>query len=257
MWKNELIGQEIKEVLTAYNTQLALSINQPLDYNNWYKLRISSNSSVYLNQKLFYHSWKEESIVRLFNYVNSDKPISNIPIDSVHLHADFFWKIDDQFNTTNPYEPPIPYTPSPPFIFRFLNNFAYFLPIPSVIIIAFTLFIVLKYSSKKEKERLTKQKNIDQSIPSAKYVKQEARYDPQTVYRIQIPVDDENKFELKTEQSNNITCVICYQNITDNNQILRCPSCDVAFHKNHLLQWVFENQKCPICKAKLRYSAKV
>lgn len=192
----------------------------------------------------------------MFPSIKPDTTLSEIPIDAIHSTDDFSWRIENQ--PLDPTQPtiPTPYPPSPPFILVILEYIVSLLPY-WIIISLVIVFVIIKYSTKKDKEILSKQIIIEQNEPSAKYGKQEAQYYPQKVYRVQMPIDDDSQFELKTEQSKNITCAICYQKITDHDKIIRCPSCDVAFHKNHLLQWVFDHQTCPVCKAKLRYSSQV
>jgi len=78
-----------------------------------------------------------------------------------------------------------------------------------------------------------------------------AVYQPEKTYRINfayIPSD----YRLETDENAQIRCNICLQPIYEHVSIIRCPSCDNAFHKEHLYKWITQHSSCPVCKAKLR-----
>lgn len=43
-------------------------------------------------------------------------------------------------------------------------------------------------------------------------------------------------------------CIICFMDIIDDDNILRCPHCDQPAHKPHIKDWLLTKQYCPVCK---------
>ncbi|MBD3189482.1 MAG: hypothetical protein GF308_02510 [Candidatus Heimdallarchaeota archaeon] len=55
------------------------------------------------------------------------------------------------------------------------------------------------------------------------------------------------------EENNNQICGICKLAIAKGEPKFYCPSCHTLFHRRHLIDWLKQNKKCPICKEQLRY----
>lgn len=43
-------------------------------------------------------------------------------------------------------------------------------------------------------------------------------------------------------------CIICFMDISNDDNILRCPHCDQPAHKTHITDWLLTKQYCPVCK---------
>ena len=54
----------------------------------------------------------------------------------------------------------------------------------------------------------------------------------------------------KDECKNNI-CMICKLEIRIGDRVNQCPHCGCFFHKEHLGDWMRENDNCPVCSAVL------
>jgi Zn finger protein HypA/HybF involved in hydrogenase expression len=92
------------------------------------------------------------------------------------------------------------------------------------------------------------------SVASEKYTTIENNtvlYSPETYYPVNFSAASP-EYNLVTDSDVRITCSICLQFIHTTEDIIRCPSCDIAYHKNHLYEWVKMSGICPACKAKLR-----
>ncbi len=48
-------------------------------------------------------------------------------------------------------------------------------------------------------------------------------------------------------------CVICFLEIVEEDEIIRCPHCDNPAHKSHFLEWLKIKGFCPICKKRLTW----
>lgn len=59
-----------------------------------------------------------------------------------------------------------------------------------------------------------------------------------------------SKPEIYLDKSNTELCVICQDDIT-NNQIIRKIKCKHIFHIECIDEWFLENKKCPTCKYEL------
>ena len=47
-------------------------------------------------------------------------------------------------------------------------------------------------------------------------------------------------------------CQICKLELRKDQIILKCPSCDKLFHRNHLEEWLQKTTECPVCGFKLK-----
>ena len=45
----------------------------------------------------------------------------------------------------------------------------------------------------------------------------------------------------------NDTCAICKLRVNENESIVICPTCQILFHEKHLMDWLQNNNKCPVC----------
>ena len=90
--------------------------------------------------------------------------------------------------------------------------------------------------------------------PSDKYHQmqiQRAEYSPAQVYGVNF-AEKVMDYNIETSDEITVTCSICLQTLEDQENLIRCPSCDIAFHKNHLYQWIVGNGNCPACKSRLK-----
>ncbi|NHJ88089.1 MAG: E3 ubiquitin protein ligase [Asgard group archaeon] len=46
-------------------------------------------------------------------------------------------------------------------------------------------------------------------------------------------------------------CIICRMKLDNKNVVWKCPYCVALFHKEHFLDWILENSKCPVCHGKI------
>ncbi|MBD3190829.1 MAG: hypothetical protein GF308_09310 [Candidatus Heimdallarchaeota archaeon] len=49
-------------------------------------------------------------------------------------------------------------------------------------------------------------------------------------------------------------CMICKLNFSKSQEILQCPLCLSLYHQDHLLQWLTEQKKCPVCREPMKKS---
>lgn len=59
-----------------------------------------------------------------------------------------------------------------------------------------------------------------------------------------------SKIEIN-ENKTNILCVICQDNINNNDIIRKITNCSHVFHVNCIDEWFSENTKCPLCNFEL------
>ena len=57
-------------------------------------------------------------------------------------------------------------------------------------------------------------------------------------------------FEGETKE----VCQICKLELRKDQMMLKCPSCEKMFHKNHLEEWLVKTDECPVCGFKLKIS---
>ena len=220
---------ENKMILKAYVT---------LDY--WYRLNFEIeeyNSSEWIAFKLYYDHISTELIIRLF-LNHAEKEIFEIPIDLVHSSYLYNWFIDyydyhDFF---------------PDWVGTLLITLKW-------VIIGITVsaipFAFIRGAMKRKRN-----KNNSDLSPSYKYqyANEKIAYNPKPTHNINFE-NIPNNYNLRTTDGSKITCSICMQIIEDHSTIIRCPSCDIAYHKNHLYQWIVGNGTCPACKSRLRITS--
>jgi len=229
-------------IFTSNSTNIvSLFSEQGYSPNKWYKIIFSfnkpiNNQSIVLS--MFYDHIQRENIIRAFLNIG-DYNTEAIPIDQAH-RENYFWIINDSTLI-------IDYPPKPNYL-AIVLQILILLVMTSVIVLTFTLIVKEIKKSKKQSKR------IELEIPSSKFHKQEEEriiYSPKSSFYVEFS-DKSMDYSLVTDKSSSINCSICLQPIKLPNQLIRCPSCDVAFHKDHLYQWVAEQGTCPICKVNLR-----
>jgi hypothetical protein len=47
-------------------------------------------------------------------------------------------------------------------------------------------------------------------------------------------------------------CMICKLSFSEGQEILQCPLCEALYHHDHLIGWLEEKSKCPVCKEPLK-----
>ena len=61
-------------------------------------------------------------------------------------------------------------------------------------------------------------------------------------------------FDLNNDYKINVKndiCIICMHKAEKEN-ILRCPVCNQAYHKQHLEEWLLMNEICPTCQSAIK-----
>ncbi len=210
----------------------------------WYNLSLKFedyNSTSWISTKLYYDHIAENYITRLFlNY--GDNNLEEIPLDLVHSDYYYMWYIDyyNYYNSDASFFWVI--------IIYFARLFLYGAIIFAFIAICFRVVV-----------RRRRKKTVMDSIhiPSAKfqYLNESVSYQPQETVAINFN-DAIEDYSLKTSEKSKVKCSICLQIIGDHKNLIRCPSCDIAYHKNHLYQWIVGNGTCPACKSRLRITQK-
>ncbi|MCE7738694.1 MAG: E3 ubiquitin protein ligase [Candidatus Heimdallarchaeota archaeon] len=208
-------------------SELNLEIAEGVFEGDWYEIIFNFNDYNAENDiliSLFYDHIQTENIARLF--INTgEKNLDEIPIDKKYSDLAFQWKIINDSIDTN--------------TTRFIiGNPIYVLC--SILYLA-GVFIAFKFFQRRKKN-----KAIDYNLN-----KNKVEYSPKLVYDVDFQKKDIN-YNLVTREAITVTCSICLQTISKKNTIIRCPSCDIAFHKNHLYQWLVGNGTCPACNARLK-----
>jgi hypothetical protein len=218
----------------------SLNIEEGLKPHQWYKISfncpIDKNDSL-ITFKLFYDHEQLENTARIF-FSRGNAELDEIPLDTLHAHPSFLWKKQDAF-LPGPY-PPSPYNP--------IDTIKYVLIVAYLFIFTVTFSWVVIRSVKEKKK-----KDNRSDVASDKYNAIEnntVMYSPETNYVVNFRAVTP-EYNLVTDSDVKVTCSICLQ-VIHNQDIIRCPSCDIAFHKNHLYEWLKMNGKCPACKVKLR-----
>ena len=114
------------------------------------------------------------------------------------------------------------------------------------------IFSVVRNTKRKRR----KEQSSESFEPSGKYqeyIHKKAEYSPKSLYDVNFEKST-TEYSLETNEMSKVQCSICLLVIKDRKEIIRCPSCDIAFHKNHLYQWIVGNGTCPACKARLTIS---
>jgi len=208
-------------------SELNIGIDRGIFEGDWYEIIFNFNDYNAENDiiiSLFYDHIQTENIARLFINTGA-KNLEDIPFDKKYSDLAFQWKIiDDSIETNTP-----PFFTASPITVLF-----------SVLYLA-GVFISFKLFQRRKKKRVT-----NHSLN-----KNKVEYSPKLVYDVDFQKKDIN-YNLVTKEAITVTCSICLQTISKKETIIRCPSCDIAFHKNHLYQWVVGNGTCPACKARLK-----
>ena len=219
-----------------------LNFEEGLKPHLWYKISfncpIERNDSL-VNFKLFYDHEQLENTARIFLSIG-DANLDETPLDTFHSHASFLWEKQEPIL-------PDPYPPIPPI--NPIGIIGYLLIVIYTSMCTVTiLWVVVRFVKKKN------QKEEDIVVASEKYTVIEnnaVKYSPETYYSVNFRAASP-EYNLVTDSDVKITCSICLQFILNPEDIIRCPSCDIAYHKNHLYEWVKMSGNCPACKAKLR-----
>ncbi len=208
-------------------SELNIEIEGGIFEGVWYEIIFNFNDYNVDNDiliSLFYDHIQTENIARLFINTGA-KNLDEIPFDRKYSDLAFQWKIiNDSIDANTP-----PFITADPIYVLFAV--LYF----AGVFISFKLFI------RRKKNRVT-DSNLN---------KNKVEYSPKPVYDVDFQKKD-IKYNLVTKEAITVTCSICLQTISKKETIIRCPSCDIAFHKNHLYQWVVGNGTCPACKARLK-----
>ena len=219
-----------------------LNFEEGLRPHQWYK--ISFNCPIDINDslvtfKIFYDHEQLENTARIF-LSKGCVTLDEVPLDTIHSHPSFLWEKQEPII-------PEPKTPCPPY--NPIDTIMYVLIATYLIICAITiLWALIKFMKDKKKG------DSEINVASEKYsiiTNNTATYSPEIYY----PVDFKSstlEYKLITDSASKIICSICLQLIDTLEDIIRCPSCDIAYHKNHLYEWLKMSGNCPACKVKLR-----
>lgn len=210
--------------------------------NKWYGFNFALedyNSTDWIIIRLFYDHIEENFIARLF-LNKSVSAFEEMPLDQVHSQSEYWWYIDSYYYH--------PYPPGSSIIVFILNLLKYI--VISFLVVGLITAVIRAILKRRPKP------DIDFN-PSDKYDYMNANiaYNPEPTHAIRFDSVSRD-YELKTSEGSKIQCSICMQIIEKNDNIIRCPSCDVAYHKDHLYQWIVGNGTCPTCKARLRITTK-
>ncbi|MHA1212721.1 MAG: hypothetical protein ACTSSH_09695 [Candidatus Heimdallarchaeota archaeon] len=72
---------------------------------------------------------------------------------------------------------------------------------------------------------------------------------------MKITIYDENNcyfFNILKEGPKDASCMISKTELDDKEIVLQCPFCLSLYNKKYLLDWLEENNNCPVCKAMLK-----
>lgn len=244
------IYNELNQTIVIYSGNFSYSdlevveivIEEGLFEEHWYKLRFYTDdysNSTQIKFAIFYDHHQTENIGRIF-LKTGYRVISDIPIDSLRSTPSFYWTILDTFT---------PPPPPPPF-----PNPLIFIMIVILAILSF-IFILIVVTGIRVNYK-NKRMQLDSAVaqPSDKYHQmqiQRAEYSPAQVYGVNF-AEKVMDYNIETSDEITVTCSICLQTLEDQENLIRCPSCDIAFHKNHLYQWIVGNGNCPACKSRLK-----
>jgi hypothetical protein len=222
----QLIGSGTDNFALSDKSELDITIEEGIFEGEWYEVGFNfegydPSSEIIL--RMYYDHFQTENIIRMFLNTGSND-IYQVPIDMEHSGYAFRWTIYYDYT----------YIP-PPFDFTFIFYIA--LGLFSLI---GTLIVISVLSNRRNRQ------TFDQVLNRNK-----VEYSPNNAYPINFNKTTMN-YNLVTKEAVTVSCSICMQTITDKESIIRCPSCDIAFHKNHLYQWVVGNGTCPACKVRLK-----
>ncbi len=225
-----------------YFKAIEIEVDAGLEASRWYSIRLNTidlTNQTHIRLKYYYDHYQFANLGRIF-LNTADKQIYEIPIDLSHSDSSYIWYIEDEDRI-------IDYPPDFDPLIIVLKVITY------VIYTGLygTAFVLLaKYLLRRRKEK----KHGQMSQPSQKYNQMEnqhATYNPAPVYGVNFTQLNDD-FSLESDEASKVMCSICMQTISKKASLIRCPSCDVAFHKNHLQQWIVTKNNCPACKANLR-----
>ncbi len=208
-------------------SELEMYVDEGVYEGEWYEINFNFSGYDLENEiqiRMYYDHIQTENIARVFLNIGS-KDIYQIPIDYHHSHWPFLWTIEEEYT----------YIYSPPFNFK-----------PLIYTIVCILYIIGSFSVFKAYKRKRARNSSEFELNRNK-----VEYSPNHSYKINFKSTDIN-YDLVTNEAVTVACSICMQTITNKENIIRCPSCDIAFHKNHLYQWVVGNGTCPACKVRLK-----
>ena len=224
-----------------YYTENNLILDAYVFSDKWYSINFITNeynSSDWIAVKLYYDHIDTQFIVRLF-LNKGDNSLYEIPLDLIHSNHQYFWSV--QY-----------YSPQDPGYYFILVIFTILKYLIIAILIGGFIIAFLRALYKRRKSRIS-----SDFSPSEKYEysNKNVSYQPEPTHSINFDMKARD-YELQTTESSKVKCSICMQIIEDHSKIIRCPSCDVAYHKNHLYQWIVSNGTCPICKSRLRITSR-
>jgi hypothetical protein len=244
------IYNELNQPIVVYSGNFSYSdleiveivTEEGMSEEHWYRLEFyidEYNNSTQIKCSIFYDHYQTENIGRIF-LKQTSQVITDIPIDSLRSTPSFYWTILEEY---------IPPPPPPPF-----PNFLLFIMILLISILAFIFLVIVVTGIRVNHKR--KRMELDSTLaqPSEKYhhmQTQHVEYSPAQVYGVNF-AEEAVDYSLETSDAIKVTCSICLQKIEDQTNMIRCPSCDIAFHKNHLYQWIVGNGNCPACKSRLK-----
>ncbi|MBY8999779.1 MAG: hypothetical protein KGD64_02590 [Candidatus Heimdallarchaeota archaeon] len=215
-------------------------IDEGLNPYFWYKIGFDCPIDVNVSLvrfKLYYDHEQLENTARMF-FSTGNMLLDSIPHDSLHSHPNYLWE---------KLEPIIPEPPIPPY--NPFDTVKYVLIALYLTAWSGTIFWVI---TRTIKEKRIRSNNL--LVPSEKYMNYSTNsvsYSPESYYQVDFK-NNAHDYKLITDAEIQIMCSVCLQIISDSNDIVRCPSCDIAFHKNHLYDWVKIRGNCPACKVNLR-----
>ena len=238
---NQIYEQFVGNFSFERNVVETLNFEEGLKPQQWYKISFNcpiDRNDTLVNFKLFYDHEQLENIARIFLSIG-DADIDEIPLDLFHSHPNFLWK-KLEVVIPDPLPPIPPYNP--------IDTVKYIL-IATYLFICTAIFLWVVIKSVKNKKKDSKI-----NVASKKYNtlgNNTVTYSPEAYYPVNFR-DVTPEYNLATDSDIKITCSICLQIIHNPDDIIRCPSCDIAYHKNHLYEWLKMSGDCPICKVKLR-----
>ncbi len=238
---NQIYENFVGNFTVERNVVETLNFEEGLKPQQWYKISFNcpiDRTNTLVKFKLFYDHEQIENTARIFLSIG-EVDIAEVPTDLFHSHPSYLWEKLEVI-IPDPIPPILPFNP--------MDTVKYVLIVAYLFICTSTILWVIIRSVKNKK----KFSNI--LVASKKYNSLGSNtisYSPETYYPVNFKVVTP-EYNLSTDSDVKITCSICLQIISTPDDIIRCPSCDIAYHKNHLYEWLKMSGDCPACKAKLR-----